>query len=294
MQSGSNLITGRGHRYTFRTCLNYNNLSQGAINTLTEIIVPKVKANLKDMKVALMLEDSAYGSGMRPALEELLAKVGIKPVAIEMYSTKSSDLSPMVLRFKSLNPDVVIACSYANDAILFVRQARQYNLNLKGLIGTGGGYGMPDLVRAVGSDADGLFNTGATLSINPNAVDPASRKVLAEFNTRFEKKANHAPSTHAALGFQGTWFLLTQVLSKTGGSTDPDKVREAAFTVDLPVGKGINGFGLKFAPNGHNQRAFSVVQQWQGGKLHAVYPREVATHKPTLVPLPAWIDRPRK
>lgn len=294
MNSGSLDITGRGHHYTFRTTLTFRHLADGAASALTKLVAPGVRAKPADLKVVMMLEDSAYGSGMRPLLEEALGRVGVKPLAIEMYSAKSSDLSPIVLRFKSLGPDVVIAASYANDAILFVRQARQYGLNLRALIGTGAGHGQADLVRAVGTDADGIFTTGATLAINPSGLDPATRKLLEEFNTRFEKKAKHFPSTHAAMAFLGTWFLLTDVLPRTDGSTDPDRVREAAVRADIPLGKGINGFGLRFDATGQNERAFSVVQQWQEGRLQAVYPVELATHKAILIPLPAWSDRPRK
>jgi branched-chain amino acid transport system substrate-binding protein len=273
--------------------LTFEHLAEGAVNAITKIIAPTMKVKPTELKIVVMAEDSAYGSGMKPLIDKHLAKEGMKPLMVEMYSRKISDLSPIVLRFKELGPDIVIAASYANDAILFMRQARQYGLDLKALIGCGAGYTQADLVKAVGSDVNGVFSTGGTMSINPSGLDPEAKKLLDEFNNRFEKKTGHFPSTHAAVGFMGTWFLLTEVLPQTGGSTDPDKVREAAFKVDLPNGKGINGFGLKFYPNGQNARAFSVVQQWQEKRLHAVYPWELGTRKPILVPLPKWADRTR-
>jgi len=292
MNSGSLKITGRGQRYTFRTTLTFKHLAEGAANALTEVVAPRLKAKPTALRVVMMLEDSAYGSGMRPLLEEALAKAGIKPLAIEMYNAKSTDLSPLVLRFKDLAPDVVIASSYANDAILFARQARQYDFNFKALIGTGAGHGQADLVKALGKNADGIFTTGATLTINPAGLKPEAKALLDEFNKRFEKKAGHFASTHGAMGFMGAWFLLTEVLPRTGGSTDPEKVRAAAYEADIPIGGGINGFGLKFDPTGQNERAFSVVQQWQEGRLAAVYPTALATHPPILVPLARWKDRP--
>ena len=294
MNSGSMKITTRGHKYTFRTTLTFEHLAEGALNAITHIVAPAIGAKPADLKVVVMAEDSAFGSEMAPLIRESLARAGIKPLAVEMYSAKSTDLSPIVLKFKSLQPDVVIASSYANDAILFMRQARQYGLNMKALIGTGAGYGVSDLVRAVGTDAEGAFTTGATLVINPRGLDADSRKLLAEFNSRFEQRAKHVPSTHAAMAFMGTWFLLTDVLPRAGGSTDPDRVREAALAANIPIGKGINGFGLKFDATGQNRRAFSVVQQWQEGSLQAVYPFELATRKPILVPLPTWEERPRR
>jgi len=294
MNSGSLKITGRGHRYTFRTTLTFKNLAEGAVTAITQIVAPATKMKPADVRVVMMLEDSAYGSGMRPLLEEALEKAGIKPLAIEMYSAKSTDLSPLVLRFKALKPDVVIASSYANDAILFVHQARQFDLNFKALIGTGAGHGRPGLVEGLGKDADGIFTTGATMTINSGGLKPEAKALLEDFEKRFQAKAGHPSSTHGAMGFMGAWFLLTEVLPKTGGDTDPEKVRAAAMDASIPIGGGINGYGLKFDAEGQNERSFGVVQQWQDGTLAAVYPKELATAAPVLVPLPEWKDRPKQ
>jgi len=59
-----------------------------------------------------------------------------------------------------------------------------------------------------------------------------------------------------------------------------------------------NGCGVRFIPHdlpdgGHNERAFSIVGQWQDGVMRVVAPAGLATHRPLLVPLPTWAERER-
>jgi len=86
------------------------------------------------------------------------------------------------------------------------------------------------------------------------------------------------------------YVLLTKILPKAG-SFDPDKIKEAAMSLDEPVGSTILGFGIKFGPDGQNTRSFNVVLQWQKGELVTVWPQRFATAEPIMVPLPNWNER---
>ena len=50
-----------------------------------------------------------------------------------------TDLSSLVMKFKALKPDVVVATCYLNDAILFNRQSKEMNFYVKALVGGEGG-----------------------------------------------------------------------------------------------------------------------------------------------------------
>ena len=93
----------------------------------------------------------------------------------------------------------------------------------------------------------------------------------------------------------GTTVFLRDVLAKAG-STEPEKLREAALKVDIPPGATPLGWGVQFAKPGEpmagtNVRAFPVAQQWQNGALVVVAPEQVKTGEATLVPLPSWDKR---
>jgi branched-chain amino acid transport system substrate-binding protein len=105
-------------------------------------------------------------------------------------------------------------------------------------------------------------------------------------------KKGRLPAGHAYRAFTGTWVLLTEVLPKAG-SMDTEKIREAFLKVDLPYGSLANGLGVKYLPPedpdaGLNARRLAGVQQWQGGKIYQVWPKNLATQKWIDIPLPPW------
>jgi len=98
------------------------------------------------------------------------------------------------------------------------------------------------------------------------------------------------PASHATRHFSAMHTLLTKILP-AAGSLEPEAIRKAVLALDEPVGSTILGFGLKFAENGQNERAFNVVLQWQDGKLVSVWPQRFAVAAPVSVPLPDWNKR---
>jgi branched-chain amino acid transport system substrate-binding protein len=81
---------------------------------------------------------------------------------------------------------------------------------------------------------------------------------------------------------------------------EPDELREIALKLDLPEGSLVNGSGIKFTnfdwPDdpkdaGQNLRASIGVWQWTKTGNEQVFPPELATHEPAMVPLPNWSNR---
>ncbi len=72
------------------------------------------------------------------AASKRLKESGVKLQAMQSYSKSVTDLSPLVMKFKALKPDIVLATCYVNDAILWERQMREMNLNIKAMVGSQG------------------------------------------------------------------------------------------------------------------------------------------------------------
>ncbi len=64
---------------------------------------------VKDLKVCIMHEDSLYGTSVMAAASKRLKESGVKLQAMESYSKSVTDLSPLVMKFKALKPDIVLA-----------------------------------------------------------------------------------------------------------------------------------------------------------------------------------------
>ena len=80
----------------------------------------------------------------------------MQEVAAEYYTFTTNDLTPVILKLKNANPDILHHIARNQDAILFWRQAREQNFQFKALVHAGAtGYGSPDFGKAFGNDGNG-------------------------------------------------------------------------------------------------------------------------------------------
>ena len=288
-------LTKRGFSGYFRIVFTATSNGQLAANLAATIIAPRLGKKPADLTVLIVHEDSDYGTSVASAAEAKAKEFGFKIAGRLPYKASTTDLAPLVLRMRGSGADIVIASSYANDALLIQRQMKQLGVNVGSFIGTGGIYGLPSFAEGLGSAVNGIFDTEGSAAINPASLSAEARTLLAEFRKRFEASQGKPPSYVGTQGFVGTYILLDRVL-RTAGSADPGKLKAAALALDIPAGGTPLGWGVKFAGpgsemQGQNERAFPVAQQWQNGKLVVVTPENVKTADPVLVPLPTWDKR---
>lgn len=284
-------ITSRGFKYLFRLIYPASELGRGAARFTTEVVLPKLNIPLSQAKVAIMNEDSSYGTATAKGQIEWLKEKGVQVVDHSPYSYKTNDLSSIVQKHKSLQPDIVIATSYVPDAILYWRQAREANLQVKALVGNGGGHNMVDFAKALGDDVNGVFNAGTSVYFDPKGLQPEAQELFKTFHDSYVKKYGVKPSPHSGMGFNGMWLLLTKVLP-AAGEMDVEKIRQAAFALDMPVGSTIVGWGVKFdEKTQNNTRSFPMIDQWQTQQYLTIYPFEFGVTDKITAPMPDWGQR---
>jgi len=282
-------ITSRGFKYLFRTCPMSTAYAKWAVKVAIEAACPQIGIRKEKLRVAVIFEDSLYGTTTGELVIEECKKRGLSVVATEPYSAKAVDLSSVIMRLKNAKPDVIIATQYLTDAILFWRQSKELNFYVKAFIGTGGGTSMYDFVRAVGRDANGLIDT--SFCPPPDAVNPKYAPGVNEFIERYKKVFGHeVTSVYPPINYMGTMVLWDVI--KKAGSTDPEAIREAAFEVDIPDNTTVTGFGVKFDSTGQNIRARVISEQWQDEKLWTVWPPEAALPgREIKLPIPTWEEK---
>jgi branched-chain amino acid transport system substrate-binding protein len=288
-------LTQRKFENYFRTVFTATSNGRLAATAAQEVVAPKLGKKPEDLTVIIVHEDSDYGTSVASAAEAKASDAGFKIAARLPYKASTTDLSSLVLRIRASGADIVIASSYANDALLIQREMKQLGVNAKAFIGTGGIYGLPSFAQGLGTAVNGVIDTEGSANVNPAALTDDSRKLLEAFKARFQKETGKPASYVATQGFVGTYLLLDKVL-RAADSTDPDKLRAAALALDIPMGGTALGWGVKFAGEGdpmrgQNLRAFPVAQQWQDGKLVVIAPGNLKTADPILIPLPKWDTR---
>jgi branched-chain amino acid transport system substrate-binding protein len=285
----------RGLKTVFRTEIDATGFGWYNIEFIVKHLAPRFNVKPNALKIAFLSEDSSYGQGVtESARQRAKAEFGMQEVAAEYYSfTSINDFTPIIAKFKQLNPDVVHHIGYTNDAPLFWRQAREQSFLFKALVHAGAtGYGSPDFGRALGGDANGVF---ALLEPGPGfrleSLRPEGQKLEREFREAVQKRTGSYPLGGHQLSGGGLWLL--KVVLDRAKSDDLDKFRDAVMSLDLPVGSMINGWGVKFGEDGQNAnaRVQHYMLQWQNGQLVTVWPEEFTTNRAKWIPLGAWDAR---
>src|SRR5262250_2116523 len=250
----SAVLENRNLKYVFRAQPSGRQFGLMSADFVAQNARAKLKKEPKDLRVAIIHEDGAYGVDVSKGNEEGAKKAGFNVVLKEGYSATAPDLSPLVTKLKRARPDVIFHTGYNPDISLFLRQARELGLHFSALVGHGAGYGVYDkLKEALGTDVNYFFNVDP-ISIwlaNPKALKPELIPIIKMVGEEYEKAkpGTLIKSAHVGMSASNTYVFMTEVLPraiKKHGGIDAEALRKAALEVDLPDGGTMLGFGVKF------------------------------------------------
>ena len=294
----SAVLENRNMKYVFRVQPSGRQFGLMSMDFIAKNARDKLGKDAKDLKVAIIHEDGAYGIDVAKGNEEGARKAGFNVVMKEGYSATAPDLSALVTKLKRGRPDVLFHTGYNPDIALFLRQAREQGLRFKALVGHGAGYGVYDkLKEAIGKDVNYFFNVDP-ISIwlaNDKALKPELVPLIKLVGEEYDKArpGTLVRSAHVGMAASNTYVFMTEVLPraiKKYGGIDADSLRKAALEVDLPEGGTMLGFGVRFLGDGpmagQNDRAFPIIVQYVDDKPYVVWPKSLQLREPVL-PLPA-------
>ena len=295
----SAVLENRHLHYVFRPQASGDQFGMMTMDFIAQNSQSKFGKEPKDLRVAIIHEDGAYGVDVSKGNEAGAKKVGFNVVLKEGYSATAPDLSALVTKLKRARPDVIFHTGYNPDITLLLRQAREQGLKFGALVGQGAGYGVYDKLKdSLGADSNYIFNIDP-ISIwltNPKSLDPKLPPMITMIGDEFDKLKPGTPikSAHIGMAASNTYLFLNEVLPraiKKYGGVDAEALRTAALDTDLPEGGTMLGFGVKFEDQdsvlaGQNSRAFPVITQYIDGKAVVVWPKSQAQSEPVL-PLPA-------
>jgi branched-chain amino acid transport system substrate-binding protein len=273
----ANEITTRGYKTVWRTNPTALDFTKAQIDFIVKFLAPSLKKQPSEVKLSVVHEDSDYGTSCAASFMNLAKETGIQVISVEPYAANSSDLSPVILRLRKAAPDMVVAVSYAQDAILLSRQAHELKFKAP-FFGTGGGHTLRSFSDALGPVAEGVLNSDFTQYEVNRSFCPGLDEFLAAYK---EKYGEEPRSGHSLTNYVGA-LILFDILEKTGGNMEPEAIRKAAMAYDVPLGKTASGWGIKFDETGQNALAPAFVTQWQGGKLVTVWPKSAAIAEPKI------------
>jgi branched-chain amino acid transport system substrate-binding protein len=223
---------------------------------------------------------AVIGSLARPAIAkgavEVAKKKGLEVVVHEMFAAGAPDLSTILGKVKTAQPDVLVVGSPPADAIKITRQLKELDVTAK-MIGITPGAAYPDYATALGKSADFVYGGSYW---EPTLPYPGNR----DFVTAYQKEFGRTPALNAAAAYAGCQIFVDGV--RRAGTLDSDRVR--AEVLALKTRTIFGDFAV-------DERGFQVAHkavtvQWQDGASVVVWPDEAATGKARF-PMPPWTAR---
>jgi len=249
----------RGRRYTFTPFARASQFAEAQLK-MAKLVSDKPR-------VAVIFENTAFGTSTSNGLREQAPGVGAEIVLFEPYSAGISDAGPLINKVKASGANMLFPVSYLNDLILIIRTIKQVGLDIA-INGGSGGFVIPDFYKNVGTAAEGLLGVAHW----NHDVDANAQKVNAEYQKRFGEFL-----FEYAGGLVAQTFMIADALERAA-STDPQKVRDALAALDVSSGYAAMcpGGKVKFGPEGKNIYGHPVGVQWQKGDLASVFPADEA------------------
>jgi len=169
-------IVERGLKNTFRFGPGYKVCSQIAVNNLH---VLNTVAGKPAKTVMIIHEESLFGSGTAQLLARELPAYGFEVKEIVKHANPTRDFNNIVLRMKSVNPDIVIPANYYNEYALLVRTMQQQKVVPKAIYSVlGGAASSYKFLKEFPDAADGIIDCNHWF--NPKDKRAAALKKRAE------------------------------------------------------------------------------------------------------------------
>lgn len=265
--SFSDQVTGRGFKNIFQVVSKGSQIGKAQFDGAVALAS---NGQGKIEKIAIMYEDTAYGTSQAAGLRAAAKAANVQIVMDDAYPLGISDVTPLINKLRNSGAQIVFPVSYLNDSLMIIRTMRQQQIDLP-IVGGAAGYVIPDFAKGLGSYAEGVLS-----------VAPANYDIAPEFTERYRKRYN-AFMVHEALEHAVLMDVLAQAIEKAK-STKPADVRNALSSTRFNDGwaKAMTGGTVKFDETGLNTHAEPVMVQWQKNELVTVWPEKYAKGKVVL------------
>lgn len=262
--SFSDQITGRGFENVFQVVAKASVIGKAQFDGTVEIAKG---AGQKLEKIAIMYEDTAYGTSQATGVRAGAKAAGVEIVMDDAYPLGITDVTPLINKLRASGAQAVFPVSYLNDSLQIIRAMRQQQIKIPA-IGGAAGYVIPDFEKGLGEFAEGVLS-----------IAPANYDLAPEFTDRFRKRYGYF-MVHEALEHAVCLDVLAQAIEKAK-STKPDDLRKALRGTRFDSGwcKSMTGGVVEFDKTGLNTHSVPVMVQWRKKELVTVWPSQVAKTK---------------
>jgi branched-chain amino acid transport system substrate-binding protein len=243
--------------------------SMAADVALKNLVLINDAAGKAAKTVAIVHEDGLLGSGLAKLMQARLPELGFEVVETISHPTPARDMNNVVLRLRSLQPDLIIPSHYFNEFVLFARTLQQQRVKPKGIYALfGGAASSYKFVSEFPEAAEGVMDVNHW----GDPTNPINDQLMAAAKAAGKFYAYNTPINYSVIK------VAAQAL-EFAKSADRGAINEALSKNEFD--SGIMPYGKsKFDATGQNVNALPLNTQVQGGEIKVIYPEQFAQAKP--------------
>ena len=199
-------------------------------------IVKKLKAK----KVAVIHENSIYGSSLAEQMKKMISQFGGEVVSVESYNSDERDFYSVLTKLRSKQPDAVYIAGLMDAGAQIIKQSREVGMKTT-LVGSGSM--MSDkLIELAGPASEGFAVSSMFEPSTPN-------KFGQTFTQAFRQKFKKEPDVYSALGYDSMHVLIEA--ARRAPKLDGRSIQATLKTMkDVPLTQGPDGTVSKFDEKG--------------------------------------------
>jgi branched-chain amino acid transport system substrate-binding protein len=261
----SDEITERGFEWVYRICPKSSWYARDQVDFLKYL---EQDLGYEIQKVALLHEDTDWGMSVADGQKKYLEEAGYEMTIDVAYPASAADLSTQVSKVKATDPDVVLTCTYLNDAVLVAKEREKLGMTDTPFVDAAGGTIVSGFIDRLGSTAEGLLSVLEFSKYAPGAP--------SEVNSRFREEYGEDLTGNSSHSYVAGWVVADAL--ERAGSTDKDAIMDALAGTQMEHGSKmiLPTEVLEFNDEGQNPNARMYIVQVQEGDLIPVWPPDYA------------------
>ncbi|HEY4039026.1 MAG TPA: ABC transporter substrate-binding protein [Burkholderiaceae bacterium] len=217
----------------------------------TEAIVDHLLKDVGAKKIAMFMQDDAFGEAIKGGVARALFKRDLKIQAEARYKRNTMEIDPAIDALKQAQPDAIVFAGTYKQLAAAVRKARAAGISARFL--TVSFIGTENFIAEAGSDGDGVYITQVMPSPGDAAL-PIVKQYLADM-----KGANIG---YTSLEGYVDAAVLVEALKKAGHEPTRAGLIGALENFNEDVG----GMKVAFAAASHQGSKSVFLTRVQGGK----------------------------
>ena len=246
--------------YIFRTSAN-DTIQSG-------MIVHEAIENRKYAKVAILADSTNYGQLGREDLEKALAAKNIKPVAVEKFNVKDTDMTAQLLKAKEAGAQAILTYAIGPELAQIANGMEKLGWKVP-MIGSWT-LSMGNFIDNAGKNGEGA-RMPQTFIQEPNT--PKRKAFIEAYQKAYNPPNGRIPSpVSAAQGYDSMYLLAAAI--KQAGNTDGVKIREALENLKEKIEGVVTTYDHPYTHDNHEAITKEMVVMGEVRDGHVVHAYE--------------------